>query len=370
MSAAAATGGTFPGARVTPDDPRYATLVRGFNLRWVGRPRYVELCGDTDQVVRAVQEAVDAGLRITVRGGGHCYEDFVSGNDGGVILDLSAMNGVYLDAATGCHVIEGGATLWDAYVQMYREYGVTIPGGSCASVGAGGHVCGGGYGLLSRRHGLTVDHLHGVEIVCVDTSGVARAITATRDSVDDAERLLLWANLGGGGGQLRDRHALSLPRPARRSERGVRPQPRLALERRRLPGSSPSSSRTTEGSSPSNSGVGSPFSGLFSLLHLTQRAGNCPQIVLTAQYVGDEPQLLDTFASEVERRDPAAGGAGRAGRLPWRRRGARPGGPSAAVAIRDPDPQRHRAEPARQVQVGLHDRAVPGATRSKRCGCF
>ena len=307
MSAAAATGGTFPGARVTPDDPRYATLVRGFNLRWVGRPRYVELCGDTDQVVRAVQEAVDAGLRITVRGGGHCYEDFVSGNDGGVILDLSAMNGVYLDAATGCHVIEGGATLWDAYVQMYREYGVTIPGGSCASVGAGGHVCGGGYGLLSRRHGLTVDHLHGVEIVCVDTSGVARAITATRDSVDDAERLLLWANLGGGGGNfgIVTRYLFRDP-PAAPSEAYV-----LSHAWHWNDVDYPAFAQLVAnygGFLSEHSGVGSPFSGLFSLLHLTQRAGNCPQIVLTAQYVGDEPQLLDTFASEVEAGIPPPAG--------------------------------------------------------------
>ena len=83
MSAEAATGGTFPGTRVTPDDPRYATLVRGFNLRWVGSPRYVEVCGDTEQVVRAVQRAVEEGLRITVRGGGHCYEDFVRATTAG-----------------------------------------------------------------------------------------------------------------------------------------------------------------------------------------------------------------------------------------------------------------------------------------------
>src|SRR3954463_9782419 len=111
VGAVAATGGTFPGVSVTPDDPRYPTLVRGFNLRWVGTPRYVELCGNTDQVVRAVQQAVDAGLRITVRGGGHCDEDVVSGNDGGAILDVSALKRVYFDAATDCYVIEGGATL-------------------------------------------------------------------------------------------------------------------------------------------------------------------------------------------------------------------------------------------------------------------
>jgi FAD/FMN-containing dehydrogenase len=298
VSAAAAIGG-FGGARVFPDDSRYPTLVRGFNLRWVGSPRYVELCGDTEQVVRAVERAVDAGLRITVRGGGHCYEDFVSGNDGGVIIDLSAMNGVYLDAETDCHVIEGGATLWDAYAQMYREYGVTIPGGSCASVGAGGHVCGGGYGLLSRLHGLTVDHLYGVEIVCVESSGAARVIRVTRESEGDAERLLLWANLGGGGGNFgivtryffRDppaapRDAFVLSHAWNWSDVDHSVFAQLVAN--------------YGGFLAEHSEVGSPFSGLFSLLHLTQRAGNCAQIVLTAQYVGEEPQLLEEFARAVE----------------------------------------------------------------------
>ena len=85
----------YPGGRVDDRDARYATLVRGFNLRWVGQPRYVELCGTAEQVRAAVQRAVDDDLRITVQGGGHCYENFAVGNDGGVILDLSAMNEVY-----------------------------------------------------------------------------------------------------------------------------------------------------------------------------------------------------------------------------------------------------------------------------------
>src|SRR3954471_5396200 len=105
VSAEAATGGTFPGATVAQEDPRYPTLVRGFNLRWVGTPRYVELCGDTNQVVRAVQQAVDAGRRITRRAGGPCSEASVPGNDGGAILDVPPMKGVYFDAATNCSVI-------------------------------------------------------------------------------------------------------------------------------------------------------------------------------------------------------------------------------------------------------------------------
>src|SRR4051812_17674709 len=136
-------------------DPRYPALVRGFNQRWVGRPRRVEVCRTTSEVMAAVERALDDGLRITVRSGGHCYEDFVSGNDGGVILDLSPLSAVYRDAATGRYCVEAGATLWNVYNRLYKEHDVTLPGGSCYSVGAGGHVTGGGYGLLSRLHGLT-----------------------------------------------------------------------------------------------------------------------------------------------------------------------------------------------------------------------
>src|SRR6476619_5428225 len=101
----------FLGDFVYPDDSRYPTLVRGFNLRWVGAPSYVALCGDTDQVVKAVQKALDEGHRITFRGGGHCYENFVCENRGGVIIDLSPMGDVYLDPQNGWYCVEGGATL-------------------------------------------------------------------------------------------------------------------------------------------------------------------------------------------------------------------------------------------------------------------
>ena len=194
----------YPGGRVDDKDLRYATLVRGFNLRWVGEPRYVELCGTAEQVRAAVQRAVDLKLRITVQGGGHCYEDFAVGNDGGVILDLSAMNEVYRDEVDGSpsygwYCISGGATLWDAYTRLYRLYGVTIPAGSCYAVGAGGHIVGGGYGLLSRLHGLTIDVLHAVEVVVV-RDGRAEIVTVSRDSQDPDDQLLMWGHLGAGGG--------------------------------------------------------------------------------------------------------------------------------------------------------------------------
>nr|BFF04732.1 hypothetical protein GCM10020241_64070 [Streptoalloteichus tenebrarius] len=66
-------------------------------------------------------------------------------------------------------------------------------------VGAGGHICGGGYGPMSRLLGLTVDYLHAVEVVVVDENGVASTVVATRED-DDPNRDLWWAHTGGGGG--------------------------------------------------------------------------------------------------------------------------------------------------------------------------
>jgi FAD/FMN-containing dehydrogenase len=77
--------------RVTRSDPRYALLQRSRNLRWDGNAAEavaeIELCETSEQVAEALQRAVNAGMRPTVRSGGHCYEDFVVNNPGGMLLD-------------------------------------------------------------------------------------------------------------------------------------------------------------------------------------------------------------------------------------------------------------------------------------------
>ncbi|WP_324604293.1 FAD-binding oxidoreductase [Streptomyces sp. NRRL F-5126] len=200
-AAAPAAGRRTPAAGpydVTSADQQYADLVRGNNQRWVGSPDYVRLVTSPAQTVAAVQSALDAGKRVAVRSGGHCYEPWVS--DGiEAVIDLSQMNGVSFDGARRLFVVEAGATLVEIYEALYKRWGVTLPGGTCPSVGAGGHVAGGGYGALSRRYGLIVDHLYGVEVVVVDSAGKARLVTATRDS-QGAEHDLWWAHTGGGGG--------------------------------------------------------------------------------------------------------------------------------------------------------------------------
>jgi FAD/FMN-containing dehydrogenase len=184
---------------VTPEDPRYPELVRRGHKRFVGTPDYVRVVGSTEQVRQAVEEAVRAGKRLAVRSGGHCLEDFVENPEIRVVIDLSGMTQVYFDAERGAFAVEAGATLGEVYRRLFFGWNVTVPGGWCPRVGAGGHIAGGGYGVLSRMHGLVVDHLYAVEVVVVDSAGVARTVIATREP-SDPNRDLWWAHTGGGGG--------------------------------------------------------------------------------------------------------------------------------------------------------------------------
>ncbi|MTE18083.1 FAD-binding protein [Streptomyces sp. TRM43335] len=197
--AAATEGAGSTVVTIGPGDRRYPDLTWGSNRRWVGTPDDVHLVGTSSQVLAAVQRAVNGRRGFAVRSGGHCYEDFVTNDRVRTVIDLSNLNGIGYDSARGVFYVEPGARLGDVYRTLYRQWGVTLPGGSCPTVGVGGHVAGGGYGPLSRQHGLIVDHLWGVELVVVDSSGRASKVVATRER-DDPNRDLWWAHTGGGGG--------------------------------------------------------------------------------------------------------------------------------------------------------------------------
>ncbi len=122
----------------------------------------------TEDAVAAVQDAVRSGKRIAVRGGGHCFEDFVDSSDIEVLLDMSTYDAVTWDPQYRAFSIGAGAILETVYKELFFGWGLTVPGGGCLGVGVGGHFSGGGYGPLSRKYGSVVDHLYGVEIVVVD----------------------------------------------------------------------------------------------------------------------------------------------------------------------------------------------------------
>jgi hypothetical protein len=188
--------------------------------------------------------------------------------------------------------------LWNVIWTLYKLYDRALPTGSCYSVGAGGHISGGGYGLLARKYGLIVDWLDAVEIVTVDADGQAR-ITVAEKHGEAAD--LLWACQGGGGGN----YGII----TRFWFRDLPPAPAEALlvniawdwedmEQEEFA----EIVRRYGDFLKRNSAPGGPYDGLFALLHLTHRTfiPELPtvatgQIVLTAQYVGDEPGRLGEF---------------------------------------------------------------------------
>jgi hypothetical protein len=184
---------------VTPHDRQYEDVISPFNQRWVGSPDAVRFPKTTQQVVDAVRHAVQRGKRIAVRGGGHGYEDWIYNPQVQTVIDMNLMRRVYYDPVRKAFAVEAGASLLDVYTSLYQGYGVTIPAGVCATVGIGGHASGGGYGMLSRRHGLVVDHLEAVEVVVVSKNGTVRAVVAGRDPADPNHDLW-WAHTGAGGG--------------------------------------------------------------------------------------------------------------------------------------------------------------------------
>jgi len=161
--------------RISRSDPRYAMLQRSRNLRWNGNEAEgaaeIELCETAEQAAEALQRLVNAGIRPTIRSGGHCYEDFVVNNPGGSILDLSLLKSEASPGDGSRYRISPGQQLGEVYLGLYKRHGVTIPAGSCYEVGAGGHITGGGFGVLSRLHGLTIDWVSAVEILTVDSKG-------------------------------------------------------------------------------------------------------------------------------------------------------------------------------------------------------
>ncbi|MEU5716224.1 FAD-binding oxidoreductase [Streptomyces sp. NPDC020403] len=293
-------------AVVTRDDPRYPALVEGYNHRFVGRPEEVRLATGAADVQGVVQAAVDAGRRIAVRSGGHCFEDFTAHPDVQVLLDLSALDHVGHDAGRDAFVVEPGARLEHVYRTLHDGWGVTIPAGTCFEVAVGGHIAAGGYGPLSRRDGLVVDHVAAVEAVVVGADGRARTVVGS-DRPEDPHHDLWWAHTGGGGGSFGvvTKYWLRTPGtpdgdPARQLPRA----PRAVLRRDTVwswDAVSEADFRTLLRNYGAwyeeNSAPGTPAAALWSNLIITHRSGN--MFVLTSVIPDDAPDAAGVLAAHT-----------------------------------------------------------------------
>jgi FAD/FMN-containing dehydrogenase len=163
-------------------DPDYERVRMGFNLRIQKKPAIIAECYSESGVQQAIQLARRLKLPVSIQSGGHCMEGF-SASQGGMMLVLKSMNRItWLNENT--IKVEPACTLASLYREILprKKY---LPGGSCAGVAVAGLTLGGGYGLLSRKFGLTCDSLRGVSMIDgrgnrVDTSNDTDLLKACR----------------------------------------------------------------------------------------------------------------------------------------------------------------------------------------------
>lgn len=176
------------GEVVLPGDESYERLRNIFVHP--GSPAVVVRCVDAADVCAAIRFARSEGLVLSVRSGGHSNAGF-STNNGGLVIDLSLINGVELvDPDRNVFRIGSGAT-WGEVARMLAPYGLAISSGDTTTVGVGGLLLGGGIGWMVRKHGLALDALVAAEVVTAD----GRVLRASAEENPD----LFWAIRGGGG---------------------------------------------------------------------------------------------------------------------------------------------------------------------------
>ncbi|GCB52911.1 FAD-binding oxidoreductase [Streptomyces sp. NL15-2K] len=180
---------TFRGALLRPGEEGYDQARRVWNGAIDRRPALIARCAGADDVVTAVRYARENGLVISVRGGGHAVAGHAVCDDG-IVIDLSLMKAITVDPAARTARAAGGV-LWSELDRAGQAHGLATTGGIVSHTGIGGLTLGGGLGHLMRRHGLTVDNLHAVDLVTADGERL--------HVDDDSDAELMWGLRGGGG---------------------------------------------------------------------------------------------------------------------------------------------------------------------------
>ena len=181
--------GQLRGELITAQDPHYDTARKVYNAMIDRKPALIARCNDAADVVTALRFGRENKLRVSIRGGGHNAAGLGVCDDG-LVLDLSPIRYVHVDAASRT-VRVGGGTTWGDVDHATHAYGLAVPSGIISTTGVGGLTLGGGLGHLTRRYGLTIDNLLSADVVLAD----GRMVVASADENPD----LFWAIRGGGG---------------------------------------------------------------------------------------------------------------------------------------------------------------------------
>ncbi|MGA8544209.1 MAG: FAD-binding oxidoreductase [Mycobacterium sp.] len=179
----------FSGQILTPEDQDY-DVARGIHNGLIDkRPALIARCLNTADVIDAVNTARDAGLEVSVRGGGHNVAG-KSVTEGGVMTDLSLMKAIHVDPLQPTVRAQGGVTIRELD-RTTGVFGLATPTGVVSSTGIAGLILGGGQGWLMGRYGIAADNLLAAEIVLAS----GEVVTASDEDNPD----LFWAIRGGGG---------------------------------------------------------------------------------------------------------------------------------------------------------------------------
>jgi FAD/FMN-containing dehydrogenase len=179
----------FNGQVIAPDDPEYDQARTVFYGGVDHRPAVIIRVMDVNDVARVVTLARETEMELAIRSGGHSAVGH-SISDGGIVLDLSKMKDLQIDAKRRTAWAETGLTAGE-YTTATNAYGLATGLGDTGSVGLGGITLGGGIGYLVRKYGLTIDDLLAAEIVTADGQ-LLHVDAATHPD-------LFWAIRGGGG---------------------------------------------------------------------------------------------------------------------------------------------------------------------------
>jgi len=188
-SAVGRFGENFRGRLVRSGDADYDSARRVWNGMIDKHPAVIAYCSDKDDVINSVNFARSHDILVSVRSGGHN----VAGNavcDNGIVIDLSRMKKIKIDAQSQTAIAQAGLTLGELD-NATQAYGMAVPVGIVSKTGMAGLTLGGGIGWLVRKHGLTCDSLLSARVVTVD----GQLLTASADENTD----LFWGIRGGGG---------------------------------------------------------------------------------------------------------------------------------------------------------------------------
>jgi hypothetical protein len=180
---------SFEGQLLTEADEGYEEARRVFNGCFDRRPALVARCISTADVQLAVDYARETGSIVAVRGGGHSAQGFGTWDDA-VVIDLSPMKGIEVDANKGVARAQAGLT-WGEFDAATQEHGLAVTGGRVSTTGIAGLTLGSGSGWLERRCGLTADNLISAQVVTADGGVLTASATENAD--------LFWGLRGASG---------------------------------------------------------------------------------------------------------------------------------------------------------------------------